>query len=87
MLTEPLSIIHQQSWLTEEVPINWKLAKVTPIYMQGWKENPGNCQPDLDAGKSLGADHLECHQVACAGQPGITLARVGLGKAGTAWPA
>ena len=30
VLTKPLSIIYQQSWLTGEVPVDWRLAKVTP---------------------------------------------------------
>ncbi|KAF4791520.1 hypothetical protein TURU_129812 [Turdus rufiventris] len=37
-----LSIIYQQSWLTGEVPDDWKLASVTPIYKQGWKKDPSN---------------------------------------------
>ncbi|KFO07532.1 hypothetical protein N312_09137, partial [Balearica regulorum gibbericeps] len=44
-LAKPLSIIHQQSWLTGEVPDNWRLANVTPIYKKGWKEDPGNYRP------------------------------------------
>ena len=32
VLAKPLSIIYQQSWLTGEVPTDWKLANVTPIY-------------------------------------------------------
>ncbi|KAK4818391.1 hypothetical protein QYF61_012312 [Mycteria americana] len=34
----------QQSWLTGEVPGNWRLANVTPIY-KGLKEDPGNYRP------------------------------------------
>lgn len=30
--SKPLSIIYHQSWLTREVPVDWKLANVTPIY-------------------------------------------------------
>ncbi|KAK4826466.1 LOW QUALITY PROTEIN: hypothetical protein QYF61_009193 [Mycteria americana] len=44
-LTKPLSIIYQQSWLTGEVPADWRLANVTPIYKKGWKEDPGNYRP------------------------------------------
>lgn len=29
VLTKPLSLIYQQSWLTREVPIDWRLANVT----------------------------------------------------------
>ncbi|KFV99092.1 hypothetical protein N327_10752, partial [Fulmarus glacialis] len=45
VLIKPLRIIHQQSWLTREVPGAWKLANVTPIYMKGRKEDPGNYRP------------------------------------------
>ncbi|KAK4811295.1 hypothetical protein QYF61_023347 [Mycteria americana] len=44
-LAKPLSIIYQQSWLTGEVPDNWRLANVTPIYKKGRKEDPGNYRP------------------------------------------
>ncbi|KFQ23520.1 hypothetical protein N332_03492, partial [Mesitornis unicolor] len=42
ILKKPLSIIYQQSWLTGEVPVDWRLANVTPIYKKGRKEDPGN---------------------------------------------
>ncbi|GAB0184205.1 mitochondrial enolase superfamily member 1 [Grus japonensis] len=42
---KPLAIIYQQSWLTREVPVDWKLANVTPIYKKGWKEDRGNYRP------------------------------------------
>ncbi|KAK4832459.1 hypothetical protein QYF61_023506 [Mycteria americana] len=45
VLTKPLSIFYQQSWLTEEVPVDWRLANVTPNYKKGWKEDPGNYRP------------------------------------------
>ncbi|GAB0207329.1 mitochondrial enolase superfamily member 1 [Grus japonensis] len=45
VLTKPLSIIYQQSWLTEEVPVDWRLANVMPIYKKGQKEDPGNYRP------------------------------------------
>ncbi|KAK4824103.1 hypothetical protein QYF61_010623 [Mycteria americana] len=38
VLTKPLSIIYQQSWLTGEVPADWRLAN-------GWKEDSGNYRP------------------------------------------
>jgi len=44
-LAKPLSIIYQQSWLRGEVPHDWRTASVTPIYKEGWKEDPGNYQP------------------------------------------
>jgi len=45
VLTETLSIIYQQSWLTEEVPVDWRLANVMPIYKKDRKEDPGNYRP------------------------------------------
>ncbi|KFQ81720.1 hypothetical protein N337_12249, partial [Phoenicopterus ruber ruber] len=45
VLTKPLSIIDQQSWLTGEVPVDWRLANVTPIYKKGRKEDPGHYRP------------------------------------------
>ncbi|KAK4815580.1 hypothetical protein QYF61_004097 [Mycteria americana] len=45
VLTKPLSIIYQQPWLTGEVPADWRLANVTPIFKKGWKEDPGNYRP------------------------------------------
>ncbi|KAK4823951.1 hypothetical protein QYF61_008337 [Mycteria americana] len=45
VLTKPLSIIYQQSWLTGEVPVEYRLANVIPIYRKGWKEDMGNYRP------------------------------------------
>jgi len=45
VLTKPLSIIYQQSWLTGEVPVDWKLVNVTPIYKKSRKKDPGNYRP------------------------------------------
>ncbi|GAB0207002.1 mitochondrial enolase superfamily member 1 [Grus japonensis] len=44
-LAKPLSIIYQQSWLTGEVPDDWRLANVMPIYKKGRKEYLGNYRP------------------------------------------
>ncbi|KFW87800.1 hypothetical protein N305_06097, partial [Manacus vitellinus] len=44
-LAKMLSIIYQQSWLTGEVPDDWKLVNVTPIHKKGWKEDPGKYRP------------------------------------------
>ncbi|GAB0208774.1 mitochondrial enolase superfamily member 1 [Grus japonensis] len=45
VLIKPLSIIYQQSRLTGEVPVDWRLANVTPIHKKGQKEDPGNYRP------------------------------------------
>ncbi|TRZ12893.1 hypothetical protein HGM15179_014207 [Zosterops borbonicus] len=44
-LAKPLSIIYQQSWLTAEVPDDWKLASVMVIQKKGGKQDPGNYRP------------------------------------------
>ncbi|GAB0192663.1 mitochondrial enolase superfamily member 1 [Grus japonensis] len=45
VLTKPLSIVYQQSWVTREVPVDWTLANVMPIYRNGRKEDLGNYRP------------------------------------------
>ncbi|GAB0179428.1 mitochondrial enolase superfamily member 1 [Grus japonensis] len=45
VLIKPLSDIYQQSWLTGEVPVDWRLANVTPIYKKSQKEDAGNYRP------------------------------------------
>ena len=42
VIAEPLSAIYQCSWMSGEVPEDWRLANVTPIYKKGHKEDPGN---------------------------------------------
>jgi len=44
-LAKPLSIIYQQFWPTGEVPDDWRIASVTPIYKKVQKEDPGNYRP------------------------------------------
>ncbi|RMC07035.1 hypothetical protein DUI87_16488 [Hirundo rustica rustica] len=44
-LAKPFSIIYHQSWLTGEVPDDWKLANVTPIHKKGGREDPSNYRP------------------------------------------
>ncbi|KAK4820377.1 hypothetical protein QYF61_025453 [Mycteria americana] len=41
----PDGILPGQSWLTGEVPVDWRLANVMSMYMKGWKEDPGNYRP------------------------------------------
>ncbi|KAK4819815.1 hypothetical protein QYF61_011834 [Mycteria americana] len=38
-------LVYQQTSLTGEVPVDWRLANVTPIYKKGQKEDPGNYRP------------------------------------------
>jgi len=44
-LAKPPSIIYQHSWVTGEVPDDWRITSVTPIYKKGQKEDPGNYRP------------------------------------------
>ncbi|GAB0201721.1 mitochondrial enolase superfamily member 1 [Grus japonensis] len=72
-LAKPLSIIYQQSWLTGEVPDDWRLLNVTSIYKKGWKEDPGNYRPvSLTSvlGKVTEQFILGVRSPTCAGQPG-----------------
>ncbi|KAK4826877.1 hypothetical protein QYF61_011996 [Mycteria americana] len=62
VLTKRLSIIYQQSWLTGEVPADWRLANVMPIYKKGRKEDPGNYRPVthlVDEGKAVDVVYLD----------------------------
>ncbi|PKU47409.1 rna-directed dna polymerase from mobile element jockey-like [Limosa lapponica baueri] len=45
VLTEPLFIIYQQSWQTEEVLADWRLANVTHIHKKGQNDDRGNYRP------------------------------------------
>ncbi|KAK4818861.1 hypothetical protein QYF61_020080 [Mycteria americana] len=69
VFTKPLFIIYQQSWLTGDVPVDWRLANVTPIYKKGQKEDLGNYRP-VSLTSYYGADHLERHHAARTEQPG-----------------
>ncbi|KAK4807228.1 hypothetical protein QYF61_024348 [Mycteria americana] len=45
VMAGPLSIIYLRSWESGEVPADWKLASVIPIYKKGVREDPGNYRP------------------------------------------
>ena len=45
VIARPLSVIYQGSWESEEVPLDWKLANVIPVFQKGKKEDPGNYRP------------------------------------------
>lgn len=57
----------QQSWLTGEVPGDWKLDSVVPIHKKGQKEHLGNYQPDLSAWQGFGTGHLQYDHMAPTG--------------------
>ncbi|KAJ7417695.1 hypothetical protein WISP_63294 [Willisornis vidua] len=44
-LAKPFSIIYHQSWLTAEVPDDWRLPSVIPNHKKGWKEDLGKYTP------------------------------------------
>jgi len=53
-IAKQLSTICQHSWSTGEVPEEWRLATVTPIYKKDHEEDPVNYkayQPDWCKGR------------------------------------
>ena len=42
VVAELLSIIFEKSWLSGEVPDDWRKGHVTPIYKKGSKEDLGS---------------------------------------------
>ena len=42
---EPLSIIFDRPWRLGEVPEDWRIASVTPVFRKGKKEDVGNSRP------------------------------------------
>ena len=45
VIAELLLAIYQRSWMSGEVPEDWRLADVTPIYKKSRKEDLGNYRP------------------------------------------
>jgi len=45
VISKPLSIIFTESFSSGEVPSDWRIANVTPIFKKGPKSNPGNYRP------------------------------------------
>ena len=44
-VAELLTIIFEKSWLSGDVPRDWKKANITAICKKGRKEDPGNSRP------------------------------------------
>jgi len=45
VIANPSSTIYQWFWSTREIPDDWRLANVTPIYKKGHKEDPEIYEP------------------------------------------
>jgi len=44
-VAKPLSIVFERSWLSGEVPGDWKNGNIVPVFKNGRKKGPGNYQP------------------------------------------
>ena len=42
VVAEPLPIVFEKSWLSGEVPSDWKKGNITSIFKKWRKEDPGN---------------------------------------------
>ncbi|KAK4810800.1 hypothetical protein QYF61_008773 [Mycteria americana] len=45
VIARPLSVIYQRSWESGEVPVDWKLANVIPIFKKGQRDYPAEMDP------------------------------------------
>ena len=55
----PLLIIYQRSWESGEVPTDWELANVIPVYKKGVREGTGTTDrlSNLSSQKNYGEDY------------------------------
>ena len=45
VIVRPLSMIFQCSWESGEVPVDWKVANIVPVFKKGNRDDPGNYRP------------------------------------------
>ncbi|KAJ7419252.1 hypothetical protein WISP_55023 [Willisornis vidua] len=45
VIRQHLSMIFEQSWESRQIPADWKLANIAPVFKKGKKEDPGNYSP------------------------------------------
>ncbi|TRZ26480.1 hypothetical protein HGM15179_000637 [Zosterops borbonicus] len=45
VITKPLLMIFEPSWESGDVPADWKLINIVPIFRKGKKEDPGSNRP------------------------------------------
>ena len=71
--------------LTGEVPEDWRLANVTPIYKQGCREDPGNYRP-VSLTSVLGKimEQIVLREIMCGTTRGSGLASMSSVRAGPA---
>lgn len=41
-IAKPFPMVFQKSWLSDEVPSDWRKGNIAPLFEKGRKENPGN---------------------------------------------
>jgi len=62
VIAKPLSTMYQCSWSTTEVPEDWRLASMTPVYKNRHKQNLENYKSvhhDFGGREVYGTDPLE----------------------------
>lgn len=45
VIVRPLSVIFQHYWEFGEVPVDWRLANIVPVFKKGNRDDTGNYRP------------------------------------------